>query len=114
MRIISLHTLYKSNTHARSKEWIFTIGFLASSPSRIAKNIDVGRPESQPHVLQPAVVLCCQIIFCPGFCRNRGGSFLKQTVVECCGHSDRLRKYRCATCTRHSVQRFTPPIIFWY
>src|SRR5438477_3132436 len=57
MRIISLHTFYKSNTHSRSKEWIFTIRFLASSPSRIAKNINVGRPESQPHVLQPAVAL---------------------------------------------------------
>src|SRR6476659_3691607 len=45
--VVALQAGHKRHAHARSEKRIFTVGFLATSPSRIAKNIDVGRPDSE-------------------------------------------------------------------
>src|SRR5437870_294709 len=44
-RIVSLHSRNKCHAHLCCEEWIFAVGFLAASPARVTKNIDVGGPE---------------------------------------------------------------------
>jgi hypothetical protein len=45
VRIISLHSGDKGHSHARAEKRIFAVGLLAASPTRIAKDVDVGGPE---------------------------------------------------------------------
>src|SRR6266700_7148583 len=44
-RIVSLHSRNKRHAHLCCEEWIFAVGFLAASPTRVTKNVDVGGPE---------------------------------------------------------------------
>ena len=43
--IVALQAGDERDAHAPGEERIFAIGFLAASPARIAKDVDVGRPE---------------------------------------------------------------------
>src|ERR1700756_5555913 len=43
--IVALHAGHKRDGQASAQERILAIGFLAASPARIAKDVDVRRPE---------------------------------------------------------------------
>jgi len=45
MRIIALHAGDEGDGHACAQEWIFSVSFLATTPTRVAKDVDVRRPE---------------------------------------------------------------------
>src|SRR5690606_41714625 len=46
-RVITLKSLHERDPHARREERILAVRLLTTSPARIAKDIDVGRPEGQ-------------------------------------------------------------------
>ena len=48
----------RTHAEAAGEEGIFAVGFLAASPARIAKDIDVGRPEGES--LVEAVIACAR------------------------------------------------------
>jgi hypothetical protein len=47
--ILSLHAGHEGNSHARSQIRVFAMGLLASAPTGIAKDIEVGSPKIQTH-----------------------------------------------------------------
>ena len=49
-RIVALQAGDKGEAHARGEIWILSVGLLPTAPARIAKNIDVGRPDGQAEV----------------------------------------------------------------
>ena len=49
-RIIALQAFNEGNAQARSQIGILAVGFLAAAPARIAKNIDVRRPDGEAAV----------------------------------------------------------------
>ena len=48
--IIPLQAANERHAQRAGQERIFAVGFLAATPARIAENVDVGRPKSQPVV----------------------------------------------------------------
>src|SRR6266567_3860085 len=45
-RVIALQTLDESDAQTRGEKWILAVSFLSASPARVAKDIDIGTPES--------------------------------------------------------------------
>src|ERR1019366_7712000 len=75
-RIISLQSGHECHADARSEEGIFAIGFLASAPARIAKDIYVGRPERESEVARCIVVSKRVIIFGA----RLGGNYIRDAM----------------------------------
>src|SRR5215813_7012548 len=55
-RVIALQSLHKRHSQARGKVRIFAISFLAASPARVAKDIDVRTPECKTLIARMVVV----------------------------------------------------------
>ena len=47
LEVVALHAADEGNAHAAGQERIFAVGLLAAAPARIAKDVDVGRPERE-------------------------------------------------------------------
>jgi hypothetical protein len=45
IQVLALHAGYKGDPQTAGKKRIFSVGLLAPPPARIAKNVDIGRPE---------------------------------------------------------------------
>src|SRR5882762_4347336 len=45
LRVIALHSCNERHAHAPGQKRIFAVGFLAASPARIAKDVDIRGPE---------------------------------------------------------------------
>src|SRR6185437_8733411 len=43
----ALHACDEGDGHAACEEWVFTIGFLAAAPARVAEDVNVGCPEGE-------------------------------------------------------------------
>ena len=113
LRIFPLQPLDEGQSHARGQVRIFPVGLLPSSPSRIAKDIDVRRPHRQSLVPDarpvPSLVL---VVFRAELGADGVGIVEQQGIVEASSHADRLRKDRRHAGTRHPVQSLVPPVVF--
>src|SRR5579862_3843063 len=47
-RIIALQAIDERYAHGCGEKRVLAVRFLAASPARIAKDVDVGRPDSEP------------------------------------------------------------------
>ncbi len=48
VQVSALHAADKGHAHLGGQERVFAVGLLAAAPARIAKDVDVRRPEGQP------------------------------------------------------------------
>ena len=108
--VVALHARDKRNPHARCQERIFAIGFLPTTPTGIAKDIDVGRPEVQAfeNIAMPIPQRLDMLDSPFGADHNRHS--MDRIGVERRSQTDRLRKL-CCPVRRDAVQRLTPPVI---
>ena len=114
VRVVSLQTVNGGSSHHGSKVWIFSIGLLTTSPTRIPENIDIRSPERKSIVFLVFVLADGIIIL--GSCLVRYiGKCLKMHIrIKCGGHSDSLRIHCGKSCTGNPVKRFIPPVIIRY
>src|SRR5215217_7262496 len=99
-RIITLHAFDKGDTEAGREKWIFAVCFLTASPTRIPKDVDVGRPKSQTIKTFPLIVFDRVVIFRACFIGNSTGNSVYQFLIPCSSQSDGLRENRCRSCVR--------------
>ena len=96
-----------------SQKRVFAVCFLASSPARVAENIDVRRPERQaaePFAI--AIVLGGVIVvFRAAFDADDGRFLMNQSRVPGGGHADGLRKHCRDAVGGHAMQRFIPIVV---
>src|SRR6266568_7437342 len=50
VRVVALQAGNECHADAAGKKWIFSVGFLAAPPARVAKDVDVGRPKGETEV----------------------------------------------------------------
>src|ERR1700683_2208559 len=94
-----------------SEEWVFTVGLLTAAPSRVAIDIDIGRPEGEA-VEDGMIALALRlVIFGTRFGGNGIGHLMDEAGVPRGRQSDGLRKNRCIAGARDSMQTFVPPVI---
>ena len=101
----------KATPSLRGEKGIFAVGFLPASPARIAKDVDVGRPEIQAEEDAVVPFPLRLVVLGPSFGGNRLALAVDQVAIPCRGHADGLREHGGISRTRHAVQRFTPPIV---
>ena len=112
--IIPLHAGHKCDPHPAREIGIFPVGFLPAPPTRIAKQIDVGRPERESLTLHVPVLAQCFLI--PG---TRLGADcvchrIDQRSVPCRRKTDGLRKDGRLTVVANPMESFTPIVIGRY
>ena len=109
-RIIALHSGDVGHAQARAQEWILTEGFLAASPARVAKDVDVRRPEVQTFLgaAVAGALKLCALDAC--FNADGDGHAMDGVCVKRRRQANRLGKLRGAA-GGNTVQRFTPPVV---
>ncbi len=110
-RIVTLQSPHKGDSQLPGQEGVFTVRFLAASPARIAKDIDVGRPERQSVVDAVIAFALRLVVLGAGFGGNDLGLATHEINVPGSCHGDGLRKHRRVARARHAVQRLVPPIV---
>ena len=114
IRAVSLKSANEGDAQPARKKRVLPVCLVPSSPAGISEQIDIRRPESEPLIDVPIVLQRGSIILRPAFdCDGRRDSF-KKGIVKGRSQADRLRKTRRGPRTRHSVERFVPPIVRRY
>src|SRR5437588_10611660 len=96
VRIIALYAGDKSYRQASAQKGIFAVSLLPATPTRIAEDVDVWRPEVETLKdvrMTGAFVLR---VFDPAFNANDGRHLMNARYVECRRKADGLRKLRGA------------------
>src|SRR5580700_8780466 len=75
-RVVTLQAADNVAGHGRGEEWILPERLLPSPPPRIAKDVDVGRPECQPKVDAVYVFANGLVVFRACLDRNGGANIL--------------------------------------
>ena len=111
MRIVALHALDESHCHAGGKERVLAVSLLAAAPARIAKDVDVGRPEGEAAVALMILVAESLVVLGARFGGNSIGDAVHQGGVPGGGQADGLREYGGLSGARHAVEGFIPPAV---
>src|SRR5207247_3775954 len=108
--IVALQSLDKFDSEPAREVRIFAVGFLAAPPARIAKDIDVWRPEGE--TIKPAPIPSPLRLVILGSCLFRDDSrdTADQLRVEGRAETDGLREY-CRDAESDAVQRIVPPVV---
>ena len=114
IQIVALHAADKRYSHAPGQERVLAVSLLTASPPRVAKDIDVGRPERQ--AIKDAVI---RFRAAPGCTwraprRNHVAHAVHNRRIPRCRHADRLRKHRRLSRARHAMQRLIPCLVIGY
>ncbi len=96
------------------KERILSIGFVASSPARIAENVDVRCPQRQALVNISVAVLLIGVVFCAGFLGSDLPCLLDKLGREHRRKTYCLRKHSRNSRACKSVKTLVPPIVRRY
>ena len=113
VRIVTFQAANDCRSHFGRQIRVFPVGFLATSPAGITKNIDVGCPVSQSAINISGLAFP-QVFVEKGTAFRRGhvSHLLKGFRIECGSHTDRLGENSYFFfCTSHSMQGFIPPVI---
>jgi len=110
-RIIALQAGNEGHSDAAGEIRIFAVGFLAASPTRIAKNIDIRRPEGEAVIAASVSMLDGVVIFGPRFRGNHIGDTMDQICIPSGCEADGLGKDGCIPRPRHAVQALVPPVV---
>src|SRR5579863_4792411 len=111
LRIVSLKTGYKSDSHAAGEEGIFAISFLPASPARITKDVDIRRPEVETfHNVAPSR-LHCEVVLGSRLDADDDRHLVNQGVVESSRKPNGLRKNGGGPRIGDTVQSLAPPVV---
>jgi len=110
-RIVALQARNESHAHSGGKKGIFTVGFLSSSPARIAEYVDIGRPEIQTLVDVSPSLADGLVVLGSGFLTDGGCHLVNQWRVKGGRKADGFRKDGRRSRTGDAVQRFAPPVV---
>ena len=109
--VAMLKSLDAGKPHGGCEVGVFAVGFHASSPARVAENVDVGREESQPRVVVVFFCGLCLVVFavCFGGCLCE--NVLHEFRIERCCQCYRHRPHGCRAVAPDAVQSFIPPAV---
>ncbi len=110
-RVVALQALHERDAHARGKEGVLAVGLLAATPSRVAEDVDVRRPEREALVAPPLPARRELVVLGPSFVGDGGGHLLQEGSVERGGEPDGLGKDRGRSRPRHAVKALVPPLV---
>ena len=113
-RVISLESSDESSAETAGEERVFAVSFLAASPARIAKDVDVGGPEGEAEVARGVVVELRVVIFGAGLGGNDVGDAMEEAGVPGGGETDGLRKNGGDTGASDAMESFIPPVVSGY
>jgi len=111
VRILTLEASDEGDAEARGQKRIFTVGFLAASPARIAKDIDVGRPIGEAVVAAGVVVLLRVVEFGASLGGDDVGDAMEEARVPSGGEADGLGENGGDAGARDTVETFVPPVV---
>src|SRR5579871_773263 len=113
LRIVALKSLNECDSHARGEIGVFAVGFLAASPARIAKDIDVRGPDGEALVpLGRSVFGDGGVVFGAEFGADDVADLAHEGLVESGGHADGLWKDSGSPGAGYAVKTFIPPVVF--
>ena len=111
LEVLALHAGHKGDSQAAGKERIFAVGLLAPPPARVAKDVDVRRPECE--AIEDAVIVfpLRLVVLGAGLVGDDLAHALHNRWIPGRGHADGLGKHRGVAGARHAVQRFVPGLV---
>ena len=110
--VVALQALDEGDADARRQVRVFAVGLLSAAPARVAKDVDVGRPDREPSIpLGAAVGLHVLDVLGAKLGGDRVCRFLDQRRVPRGRHADRLREHRRHAGAGDPVQAFVPPVV---
>ncbi len=83
----ALKSLDHSLAHQAVHIWILAISLLTSSPTRVAEDIDIRRPEGEALVLSYSAVFAGYGVFSTRFVAHRSEHLFDQSVVKRARHA---------------------------
>ena len=111
MRIgLSLQTVHNGQAHALSQVRVFAVGLLTASPTGVAEDVDVRRPERQTLVALHVTRLLCLLVFGAGFVADGREHLVKQFVVPRCCHLRGDGEHCHEAVAPDTVQCLVPPL----
>ena len=110
-RVVALQAGNECYADAAGEVGIFAIGFLAASPARVAKDIDIGRPKGEAVVASGVSMLDCIIVFGACFGGDHIGDAMDQIGIPGGGETDGLGENGCISGARDAVQTLVPPVV---
>src|SRR6266550_8962059 len=108
--IVALQSLDEFDSEPAREVRIFAVGFLAAAPARVAKDIDVWRPEGETIKPAPIPAPLRLVILRARLFRDDSRDTVDQLRVERCSKTDGLREY-CRNAESDAVQGFVPPVV---
>src|ERR1700682_5537095 len=102
--IVALQSLDEFDSESAREVRIFAVGVLAAATARVAKDVDVWRPEGKTIKPAPVPVPLSLVILGACFFRDDSRDAADQLRVESSAETDRLREY-CRRAERDAVQR---------
>jgi hypothetical protein len=112
--IVALKAAHERHAQAASEIWIFAVGLLPPTPARIAKDIDVWRPERQAEVSRSIVVSDGVVVLGARLSRNHVGNAMYKIVIPSRRQADGLREDSRVSRARDAMQPFVPPVVSRY
>ena len=109
--VVTLQPFNEFDAHAGSEKWIFAKGLHAAAPARIAKDIDVRRPEGKPRETAAIIVTNGLVVLGAALNRDDPRDPAHERGVPGGREADGLREVRRNAVARHAVQRFVPPVV---
>ena len=110
--IIALHSFHESDAQTAGEKWIFTVCFLAASPARIAKDVDIGRPEVEPVIDAVDTFTQRFAIFRASLGADGRSNLAHERNVPSRSETNRLGEDGRIARTSDSMQTFAPPVVF--
>ena len=110
--MIALQTTHEGRSQLAGEIGVLAPCLLATTPTRIAENVDIGRPEGKPLVDQSVALPAeCLVILGTALVGDGGGDALDERGIPGRGHADRLRKYGGAAIAPNAVERLAPEVV---
>ena len=109
-RVVALNSSDKGDAHAGIEKWVLAIGFLPASPARVAKDVEIRRPEIE--TAHDAVVSGAHIlkVLDASFNADIDRHGVNPRKIEAGGEANRLGKLRYAL-VNNAMKRFAPPVV---
>ena len=109
--IITLQTAHVGRAEHTRKQRVFTVGFHATAPSRVAKDVYIGRPERETGITRIVFQFLGYVKLRPSLRGHSITNFPDKCLVKGGTKGYRLRKDRGPPVAPHTVETFTPPVV---
>ena len=108
---IALETVHHRAAHHCHEVWVLSICLLSTSPSWVAKNVDVRSPYSKSVILDRTLSGTRLVELDALLCGCNFEYILKKVLVPAGSHTDSLWEHCRQTVSGRSVERLVPPVI---